>query len=176
MNFARKSGARAYKAGVGVILCALTLPMVPAQEIHFDTGIAPNSSHAQRVTLENDSFSVEAGKRSWIELRFHIAPGLHINSHNPKDETLVPTTFKTEPLPNLHLLQIDFPAGVPYRLSTGAGETLSTYLGDLPLRLEIEVAARGEAILTGKLRYQACDNASCFPARDLPVQLTIHAR
>ena len=157
-------------------LLAFALPLVSGQEIHFDTGTAPNASHAQRVTLDNDTFTVEAGKRNWIELRFHIAPGLHINSHDPKDETLVPTSFKTEPTPYLHLLQVEFPAGVPYHLAIGAGETLSTYGGDLPLRLELEVSAKGDTVLNGKLRYQACDNASCFPARDLPVQLTLHAR
>lgn len=161
--------------GTAFLMCAVVLSAAPAQEIHFDTG-TPNPSHAQRVTLDNDSFNVAAGEPNWIELRFHIAPGLHINSHAPKDETLIPTTFKAEPAADLQLLHVDFPPGVPYRLQIGAGQTLSTYANDFGLRLELKPVTKGDTVLTGKLHYQACDNASCFPARDLPVQLNIHVR
>ena len=157
------------------ILCALSLPAA-SQEIHFDTGLTPKPSQVQRVTLETESVTVAPGKPNWIELRFRIAPGLHINSPLPKDETLIPTTFQAESSSGLRLLHTEFPAGVPFRLTVGTGEVLSTYQNELPLRLELEVVAKGDLLLNGKLHYQACDNASCFPPRDLPVQLAIHAR
>ena len=147
-----------------------------SQEIHFDTGTAPNAAHAQRVTLDGDTFTVKAGEPASIELRFHIAPGLHINSHVPRDETLIPTTFTVDPTPSPHVRRAEWPAGTPFRLQVGAGETLSTYVSDFAVRLQLDPSARGDSALTGKLRYQACDNASCFPPRDLPVHLTIHAR
>ena len=34
-----------------------------------------------------------AGKPTEVALHFRIAPGLHINSHTPKDEFLIPTVF-----------------------------------------------------------------------------------
>lgn len=40
-----------------------------------------------------EQVTVPAGKASDITLHFRIAPGLHINSHTPKDEFLIPTTF-----------------------------------------------------------------------------------
>lgn len=165
-----------------VFAAALLLPLAfspraaRSQEIQIDTGAAPNAAHAHRVTLDGDTFTVKAGEPAWIELRFHIAPGLHINSHVPQDETLIPTTFTVDPTPSLHVRHAEWPAGTPFRLEVGAGETLSTYGGDFAVRLQIDPSAKGDAALTGKLRYQACDNASCFPARDLPVHLTIHAR
>ena len=161
--------------GSAAILCALSLPAA-TQEIHLDTGPTSKPSQAQRVTLETDSLTVEAGKPNWVELRFRIAPALHINSHLPKDETLVPTSFQAEPSSGLRLLRTEFPAGMPFRLTVGTGEVLSTYQDELHLRLELEVVAKGDLLLNGKLHYQACDNASCFPPRDLPVQLAIHAR
>lgn len=163
-------------AAATALLWTIALPVAPAQEIHFDTGPAPVTSHAQRVTLENDTFSVDAGKPGWIDLRFHIAPGLHINSHMPGDETLIPTTFTVDPASPLHPHRTEFPAGVPYHLQTGSGETLNTYQDDFSIRIELMPPIKGDSSLSGKLHYQACNNASCFPARDLPVQLTIHAR
>ena len=41
------------------------------------------------------------------------------------------------------------------------------------LRVE---APRGASTLNGVLRYQACDNASCFPAKTLPSKIAIAAR
>ncbi len=157
------------------LLCAPCFSLARAQEIQFDNR-PPNAAHAQRITLENDRFTVASGEPAWIELRFHIAPGLHINSHVPKDETLIPTTFTADPAPNLRLRRTEFPAGTPFHLQAGAGETLSTYTGAFSVRLELDAPAKGDTVLTGKLHYQACDNASCFPARDLPVQIAIHAR
>ncbi len=167
---------RAILCGAAFLLGAASSANACAQEIHFDTGTAQNNSHAQRVSVDTDAFTVEAGKPNWIEVRFHIAPGLHINSHEPKDETLIPTNFLADPASTLHLHHSEFPPGTPYRLNIGAGETLSTYQGSFNVRLELEPVGKGDATLTGRLHYQACDNASCFPPRDLPVQLAVHAR
>ena len=153
----------------------LLVPRLPAQEIRFATDITPAAAHAERVSLETDSFTVQAGKPSWIELRFRVNPGLHINSHTPADETLIPTTLQVDGGPSSQLLRTEFPAGTPYRLQIGQGETLSTYQGEFAVRLQISVAAQGQTILAGKLHYQACDTASCLPARDLPLRLALIA-
>jgi len=38
------------------------------------------------------------------------------------------------------------------------------------------VAAAGEHTVVGALRYQACDNASCYPPRTVPVKVLLTAR
>jgi hypothetical protein len=35
------------------------------------------------------------------------------------------------------------------------------------------VVPKGAADLVGSLRYQACDNAACFPPRTLPVKVAV---
>lgn len=152
------------------------LPSALAQEIHFDTSTPPAAARPGHVSLQSDSFTIDSGKPAWIELRFHVDPGFHINSHTPGDETLIPTGFVAERTESSRLLRTEFPAGIPFHLPLGTGQTLSTYSGDFNIRLEISVPARGDSTLDGKLHYQACDNASCFPPRDLPVHLAIHAR
>ena len=49
------------------------------------------------------------------------------------------------------------------------------YQGDFRVMLHVE-AARGESTLTGALRYQACDTASCYPAKTLPIKIAVTAR
>jgi len=38
------------------------------------------------------------------------------------------------------------------------------------------VAAAGEHALDASLRYQACDNAACYPPRNLPVKVLFTAK
>jgi hypothetical protein len=40
-----------------------------------------------------EQVSVPAGKPSLVTLHFRVAQGLHINSHTPSDEFLIPTDF-----------------------------------------------------------------------------------
>lgn len=146
-----------------------------AQEIRLDSDRAPAAQRGQRVGLDSDTFTVSAGRPDWIELRFHVIPGFHINSHTPHDETLIPTSLKLSPSTRLRVVKDEYPAGVPLHLNIGEGATLSTYSGEFRVRVQV-ISDKGDANLAGTLHYQACDAASCYPPRDLPVSLTISAR
>lgn len=146
-----------------------------AQEIHLDLPKQAGDSHAQRVTVDDTSQTIVAGKPAWIELVFHVAPGFHINSHLPHDELLIATSLDIRESPSYHVQQEIYPSGEPLRLNLGAGETLSTYAGDFRIRVEV-IATKGESALVAFLRYQACNTASCFPARNLPVHVSLVAR
>jgi hypothetical protein len=140
------------------------------QQIQFDS---PRPTH-QQVTLVDDSLTVASARPQDVELRFRVEPGMHINSHTPKDELLLPTTLKLDPAP-VQLLSEDYPAGKPFHLAIGAGETLDVYQAEFRIHLRI-FAPAGSAVLTGTLRYQACDTASCYPPKTLPVKVAITAR
>ena len=159
-----------------LLLAIALLPLTAsAQTIRFDDGTQLSSSHAQHLSLEADPLTAIANKPEWMELRFHIAPGFHINSHTPHDELLIPTSLKLTPSAQYRVLSTSYPAGTPLHLDIGAGQTLSAYSGDLILRVQV-LAQRGDFTLTGTLHYQACDTASCFPPRDLPISLPLTAR
>lgn len=157
---------------------ALVLPFAVAagQEIRLDGSRDAGALHRQRVTLDSDKFTVSAGKPEWIELSFHVDPGFHINSHVPHDETLIPTSLKLTPSPRIRVFKDSYPPGLPLHLNVGAGETLSTYAGDFRVRVQVLAAEKGDATLAGTLHYQACDAASCYPPRDLPVTVVLNAQ
>jgi hypothetical protein len=48
------------------------------------------------------------------------------------------------------------------------------YQGEFRVRLRI-TARKGALSLTGGLRYQACDNAACYPPRTLPLRIAVNA-
>ena len=155
------------------LLLGLPASLTHAQEIHLDTGEA-RPLRAQHVSVETDTASIHAGQPDWVELRFHIASGYHINSHDPHDELLIPTVLHLSPSNEIKVLGEQYPAGTPLHLAIGAGETLNTYQGDLRIRVQLRTPP-GSSSLAGTLHYQACDAASCFPPRDLPFQVTLSA-
>ena len=172
----QKPGILACLLTTAAMLILCTLPKIAqAQRISFPDSSSDSPARPQRVSLESDSFDIVAGERTWIELRFHVAPGMHINSHTPHDELLIATTLKVDSSPKYQVFQAEYPAGAPLQLNIGAGEILSAYQGEFRVRLLI-AAEKGATSLAGTLHYQACDSASCFPPRDLPVRIALRGR
>jgi Disulphide bond corrector protein DsbC len=118
---------------------------------------------------------VKAGKRSVIELRFHVVEGFHVNSHTPKSELLLPTTVTLVKAAGVKTDAAVYPSGTAYSFSFSPDEKLDVYQGDFTVKVPV-VAEAGSHTLDGTLRYQACDYAACYPPRSLPVQVVLSAK
>ena len=129
----------------------------PKQLVHF--------LYPQQVTLPS-------GKPATIELHFRINEGLHINSHEPRQKSLIRTELKEAEPAGVTIASVDFPAGVDYAFPADPSQKLSVYSGEFVLKMHL-TAQRGSHLLDGELRYQACDTNSCFPPRDLPVAVSV---
>src|ERR1035438_5342074 len=71
---------------------ALASALVHAQRPLFND--APRSAAKPAVVfLYPEQVTVPAAKPTTIALHFRIAPGLHINSHTPSQDELIPTTL-----------------------------------------------------------------------------------
>ena len=160
--------------GAGALVLATAFGLAKAQEIRLGDTAGAAAARRQRVELHTDSVAVKAGKPDWIELRFQVDPGMHINSHTPHDELLVATALEAGAGP-VKIIGQEYPAGIPLRLEVGQGEVLSTYQGEFAVRLQV-VAPKGDAVLEGVLKYQACDARSCFPPKALPVRVAVVGR
>lgn len=156
-------------------LCiALALPVVAVAQIQLGSLDRPTEAKKQHVELLTDSLQLTANKPQDVELRFRVEPGFHINSHKPKDELLIPTELRLDP-GAFRIASEQYPPGSHFRLQVGSGEDLDVYQGEFRVALRIE-AQKGDSMLTGSLRYQACDNAACFPPRTLPVKIVVTAK
>ena len=119
--------------------------------------------------------SVAANKPSTLELRFQIVSGYHVNSHTPKSEYLIPTAVTLQPASGVKEGELQYPHGVPYSFATDPNTKLDVYAGSFTVKVPV-VAARGEHTLDGTLKYQACDNASCYPPRTVPLKVLFNAK
>jgi len=119
-----------------------------------------------------EQVAVTAGMPSDVALHFRIAQGLHINSHTPKEEFLIPTTFSIPDGTGVRLDKVTYPAGEEFTLSLDPGTKLSVYTGEFTIQTRIAAAA-GNHLIEGKLRFQACDKNACMPPKTIPVAIDV---
>jgi hypothetical protein len=154
-------------------LAALLLFTTPSLHAQLNMN-APDKPHAY-VSYDAEPQSVPAGKHATLELHFHMQAGYHVNSHTPKSDLLIATTLTLHPADGVKPGPLAYPAGQPYSFSFDPADKLDVYAGDFTLKLPV-VATAGQHTVDGSLRYQACDNASCYPPRTLPIQLVFTAK
>ena len=124
------------------------------------------------VPLEN----VTRGKGGTVELTFKVGPGFHINSNKPKSEFLIPTALKLDAPTDIVIGKVSYPPGTNMSFPFAPDEPLSVYSGSFTVGVLVRPLASvlpGKYMLRGQLKYQACDNAACYPPKQLPVQFEV---
>ena len=122
------------------------------------------------------SVTAQRAKQTTITLNFRVAPGFHINSNAPRDEFLIPTALKMDPPTDIVLGKIAYPEGEDVSFPFSPDTKLNVYSGDFAINLMVHPLASvvpGKYAMRGLLRYQACDNAQCFPPKTLPINFDI---
>jgi hypothetical protein len=133
-------------------------------------------SNAQVTFLFPEQISVPAQQATTVDLHFRVADGLHINSHTPREKSLIPTSLavveQDGERDGFKVTAVDFPPGTDYSFAFDPKQKLSVYTGEFVLRAHLSAPA-GEHLLQGALRYQACNSNSCYPPRTIPVAVDV---
>jgi hypothetical protein len=119
-----------------------------------------------------EQVTVAAGKASPVTLHFRIASGLHINSHTPSEDYLIPTIFSIPDGAGVRLDKADYPAGILITLPADPKTKLSVYSGDFSVQARI-VSTPGNHLIEAKLHYQACNETQCLPPKTIPVAIDV---
>lgn len=112
-----------------------------------------------------------------LDFTIQVKDGYHVNSSTPADEYLIPLrwTFDAGPLA---VIDIQFPK--PLMKNFGFSEKpVSVLEGNFRTSAKLKVGAAappGLQHLTGKLRYQACNDRMCLPPRTLEVKVPVEIR
>src|SRR5215469_2867082 len=159
---------------LSLILALLATPftsLASAQSINLGAQPAPKSYIAYDPLPQ----SVAANHRATLELHFRVLPSYHVNSHTPTEEFLIPTALTLGSTAGVKPGEPVYPQGEPYTFSFDPKNKLSVYAGDFVVKLPV-TAAPGVHSINASLRYQACNNASCFPPHTLPVKIDFTAK
>jgi hypothetical protein len=122
-----------------------------------------------------EQISIPAQKSTAVDLHFRVADGLHINSHTPREKSLIPTNFAVVETNPVKVTGVEFPPGTDYAFAFDPSEKLSVYTGEFTLKAHLTAPA-GNYMLQGLLRYQACDSRSCYPPKTIPVAVDVIAK
>lgn len=167
-------------AGVRGRICAIVLGAAAGLGIvrgqaQLPASDAPNRSIAKIDAVEYlypEQVTVAAGKSSAVALHFRIARGLHINSHKPSEDDLIPTTFAIPAESGVRLEAATYPAGADFALPIEPKTRLNVYTGEFTIQAQI-VSDRGDHLVEAKLRYQACDQVACMPPKTIKVPIDV---
>jgi Disulphide bond corrector protein DsbC len=124
------------------------------------------------VYLYPEQVNVPAGKPSAVALHFRIQPELHINSHTPRADYLIPTVLSIPESSGVRLASASYPAGADFTLPVDPSEKLLVYSGEFTIQAQI-VATPGDHLVEAKLHYQACDQNACMPPKTITVPIDV---
>lgn len=120
--------------------------------------------------------SIIRGTAGKAELLFHITPGFHINSNAPSEEYLIPTALRMDAPTDIMVGRIIYPTGQNITLPFAPDLKLNVYSGEFTVLVTVRPLSSvlpGKYALRGRLKYQACDKAACYPPKELPVDFEV---
>jgi Thiol:disulfide interchange protein DsbD, N-terminal len=120
--------------------------------------------------------TIARGTPGWVSLHFQVEPGFHINSHTPLESYLIPTSIIWDPPTDIVIEGATYPKGELRSFAFAPDSKLSVYTGTFIITAQVHplsTVAASKYMVHGQLKYQACDNAACYPPKRLPVEFEV---
>jgi len=108
-------------------------------------------------------------------LKIALKPGYHTNSNKPTEEYLIPFKLTWETGGPLEVAEIVYPPAKMEKYEFSE-KPISVFGGEFEILTKFKRAANpalGPGFLTGKLRYQACNEKMCFPPKTVEIKLPL---
>lgn len=109
------------------------------------------------------------GQTYQLSLELSIRSPFHINSDQPTEDFLIPTTVDFAPKKGVSFGRVIFPPAEMRKLELSENP-LSIYEGKIEIKTSISLAAdfkEKELLIEGRVGYQACDERSCLAPTDI---------
>jgi thiol:disulfide interchange protein DsbD len=139
-----------------LLLAAVLL--IPAQ-------LYAQSSSDVKVSGSVSPDKIKKGRVVKATVVMEIPGGLHVQSSRPLDKFLVATKLDVETPLGMKVGPISYPRPLMRNLKFSKGQ-VAVYEGRTMIRFNVTVPANysnGSGEIKGKLRFQACNDESCFP-------------
>ncbi len=119
--------------------------------------------------------AVHAGETVKIAVVLKIEKGWHINSDDPGDEFLFPSSLALDEVAGFEVKALAFPKPKQAKFEYSDFE-LRVYEDEAVVGALLQVAESvkaGAYSLTGVFKYQACNNTSCIMPQDLRLEIPV---
>ena len=157
--------------------------LAAALGLEFEVPAPGDGQDAGRVSAEVriDGDRLPMGVTRQIVATFRVPDGQHLYSE-PVPDGLVAAAIELDDDDGILSYEPVTPPTEPLTLS-GSGQTLQVYQGDVVLRLPVAQNARhmqkddqGRFVtISGRVRWQACDDVECFLPESMPFSFRVEA-
>jgi thiol:disulfide interchange protein DsbD len=103
-----------------------------------------------------------------------LRPGYHVNSNTPSDEYFIPLRLTWNPGP-VEAVAVTFPKPQMEKLAFSE-KPVSIFTGNFEVVTKFKAAPgapAGQNVITGKLRFQACNDRMCLAPRTIDLSLPV---
>ena len=114
------------------------------------------------------------GREVTQALKLQMQPGYHANSNAPNEEYLIPMRLTWNP-GAVEAVSVQYPKPLLEKADY-SDQPLSVFTGSFEIVTKLRRAAKaapGPGFVTGKLRYQACNDKMCLPPKTLDVRVPL---
>lgn len=125
----------------------------------------PQSAADVNVSGSVSPDKVKKGRIARATVVIDIPKGLHVQSSKPLDKYLIATKLDVETPAGMKVGPVTYPRAVMRNLKFSKG-AVAVYEGRAVVRFNVTVPANysgSSGEIKGKLRFQACNDESCFP-------------
>jgi cytochrome c biogenesis protein CcdA len=122
------------------------------------------------------SDGVHAGADARAALRITLPEGFHVQSNKPRDPLLIPTELAIDAPAGVTVAEVVFPAPVDFK-SAGSDQPLAVFERSFAIGVRLAVGASvppGDIRIPARVRYQACDETTCFAPTTAAAEWTLH--
>jgi cytochrome c biogenesis protein CcdA len=131
--------------------------------------LAPAAARAQLRGVKADLAPIveadaPAGGRVRAAVQVTLPQNLHLQSNAPRDPSLIATTLVVDVPDGVTATEVVFPKTTDF-IVAGIAEPLAVFEHEFPIGIEFAIAPGapiGRVDVTGRLRYQACNDTVCF--------------
>ena len=145
-----------------VLLIPVTLNAQSASDVNVSGSLAPDKIKKGRVVRGTVTIDIPAG--------------LHVQSNRPLDKFLVATKLDLETPSGMKVGPVSYPRALMRNLKFSK-TAVAVFEGRAVLRFNVTVPANyngSSGEIKGKLRFQACNDDSCFPPQTREVKMWLN--
>ena len=131
----------------------------------FASAVAAQSSADINVNGSVTPDKIKKGRLTRVSVVMDIPSGLHVQSNKPLDKFLIATKLDVETPTGMNVGPVSYPRALVKQLKFSK-KPVAVYEGRVTIRFNVNVPANysgGSGEIKGKLRFQACNDESCFP-------------
>jgi thiol:disulfide interchange protein DsbD len=139
------------------------------------------SQGSERVVKARGYLSADAvrpGDKFKVAVVLEVAPGYHINAHEPSLDYLFPTVVKFNPPAGIRIGEPKYPAPIKRKFEFAPDTELAVHEGKVAIVADAEADAGlgpGQLTIGAAIEVQSCNDSQCLAPAKLDLQIPVRA-